>query len=364
MRSSSPQNHNARVVRVECRNVNKCRCVVSTLSLDCAHGACPLDINTIHLKEKLFLKDGFSMHGFESSGNHPLSLFVVLLLLLPISACRLYDAPHRQRARSSSFSSSCVLDLLAFLPSSFPRAPCANCFGHVGHCPYTNTPTQYQVCHHRLHSENFNCSRDDRPPYSAQVQPAFSTNVSPLCRGPSSCIRSTSLRALLPNPNPRAHPRSHRRGSTPASPTSPSPLRSSVCMPSFTFSSFLSGSPSSWISPRRHIALSSRRQDPETRLLRSLPHFLVFFLSDLLWFDCCAVDRLRFLAQFQTFLQCLAMFVTCPVLSNFFPISKSRACHVFHSHLGVVPFAHPRPHLPQLRLRGCEREVVAMVEYR
>ena len=29
------------------------------------------------------------------------------------------------------------------------------------------------------------------------------------------------------------------------------------------------------------------------------------------------------------------------------------------THLHVVPFAHPRSHFPQLRLRGCELEVVA-----
>ena len=97
-------------------------------------------------------------------------------------------------------------------------------FGCVAVCPYTNPRTQSQVCcHQRLHSETLSRSLNDPTVLSAR-------EACVLDRSPSSCLRSsTSFRALVPSPDPRAHPRSYRRVSTPASPTSLSPLPSHIC---------------------------------------------------------------------------------------------------------------------------------------
>ena len=77
-------------------------------------------------------------------------------------------------------------------------------------------------------------------------------------------------------------------------------------------------------------------------------------------------------AQSQPFQQCLAMFATRLTLQPFLcspqtssqKISTSRTspCPLprMPRTLDVAPFAHHRSHLPQLRLRGYEREVVAM----
>ena len=105
-----------------------------------------------------------------------------------------------------------------------------------------------------------------------------------------------------------------------------------------------------------------RHRAPELPVIRFAQHGRVLFLPEFQWFHCCTVDHHRFLAQSQ---QGLAMFATrfCPPQTsspylNLAHITFSTAKNA--TQLDTVPFAHPRPHLPQVRLRGREREVVAM----
>ena len=86
-------------------------------------------------------------------------------------------------------------------------------------------PAHTRTCalrYHRLRSETISRSRDDRVVVGfRRAQRTRSLRSRPVF---PSCLRSsTSFRGLVPNPNPRAHARSYRRVSTPASPTSPSP---------------------------------------------------------------------------------------------------------------------------------------------
>ena len=143
------------------------------------------------------------------------------------------------------------------------------------------------------------------------------------------------------SPNPPARQPSSRRVPVPALPTLPFLLLSDVwLLSSISSNSLVWDSPSSCIFPSRRVAHliypSSLLFSQALGLLplRFVQHVRVLFLPDFLWFDCCAVDRLRFFAQSQPSQQCLATFVTrasysLPLsTSSFFATSQSRAHHV------------------------------------
>ena len=94
-----------------------------------------------------------------------------------------------------------------------------------------------------------------------------------------------------------------------------------------------------------------RRQAPEPRLLRSLQHFLVFFLSDLLWLTCCALDNGAIPCSIPTLpavsLSLASYFSPSSVHLKLLPsisisrISLKLLCHVGTRHSPMFLRSHP-----------------------